>query len=187
MPYAGGTITTSGDITCGGSLKGYLGFGNQSTISTVRVLTEVGIGSTGSYPSQEYLLITGNGSNYLDGSYTRMCSFYGSNVTPAWFRIEVSNGSKTVSTSATWIGNNSDTDLRFGTNNSKYDICLGAPIEDAGASLSNVEIVVIAVATTRTGNNARIEEEHCLYYPKYYNRPPNNWSCEGFHSIIENE
>ncbi|GMF39275.1 unnamed protein product [Phytophthora fragariaefolia] len=123
--YGGGTITTSGDITCGGSLKGYLGYGNQSTISTVGVLTEVGIGSTGVYPSQEYLLITGNGSNYLDGSYTRMCSFYGSNVTPAWFQIEVSNGSKTVSTSATWIGNNSDTDLRFGTNNSTYGICLG--------------------------------------------------------------
>ncbi|GMF55389.1 unnamed protein product [Phytophthora fragariaefolia] len=107
------------------SLKGYLGYGNQSTISTVGVLTEVAIGSTGVYNTQEYLLINGNGSNYLDGSYTRMCSFYGSNVTPAWFRIEVSNGSKTVSTSATWIGNNSDTDRRFGTNNSTYGICLG--------------------------------------------------------------
>ncbi|GMF62038.1 unnamed protein product [Phytophthora fragariaefolia] len=123
--YGGGTITTSGDITCGGSLKGYLGYGNQSTISTVGVLTEVAIGSTGVYNTPEYLLINGNGSNYLDGSYTRMCSFYGSNVTPAWFQIEVSNGSKTVSTSATWIGNNSDTDLRFGTNNSTYGICLG--------------------------------------------------------------
>ncbi|GMF56483.1 unnamed protein product [Phytophthora fragariaefolia] len=123
--YGGGTITTSGDITCGGSLKGYLGYGNQSTISTVGVLTEVAIGSTGVYNTQEYLLINGNGSNYLDGSYTRMCSFFGSNVTPAWFQIEVSNGSKTVSTSATWIGNNSDTDLRFGTNNSTYGICLG--------------------------------------------------------------
>ncbi|GMG15807.1 unnamed protein product [Phytophthora fragariaefolia] len=123
--YGGGTITTSGDITCGGSLKGYLGYGNQRAISTVGVLTEVAIGSTGVYNSQEYLLINGNGSNYLDGSYTRMCSFYGSNVTPAWFQIEVSNGSKTVSSSATWIGNNSDTDLRFGTNNSTYAICLG--------------------------------------------------------------
>ncbi|GMF47696.1 unnamed protein product [Phytophthora fragariaefolia] len=123
--YGGGTITTSGDITCGGSLKGYLGYGNQSTISTVGVLTEVVIGSTGVYNSQEYLLINGNGSNYLDGAYTRMCSFYGSNVTPAWFQIEVPNGSKTVSTSATWLGNNSDTDLRFGTNNSTYGICLG--------------------------------------------------------------
>ncbi|GMF36788.1 unnamed protein product [Phytophthora fragariaefolia] len=123
--YSGSTITTSGDITCGGSLKGYLGYGNQSTISTVGVLTEVAIGSTGVFDSQEYLLITGNGSNYLDGSYTRCCSFYGSNITPAWFQIEVSNGSKTVSTSATWIGNNSDTDLRFGTNNSTYSICLG--------------------------------------------------------------
>ncbi|GMF54690.1 unnamed protein product [Phytophthora fragariaefolia] len=123
--YGGGTITTSGDITCGGSLKGYLGYGNQSTISTIGVLTEVAIGSTGVYNTQEYLLINGNGSNYLDGSYTRMCSFFGSNVTPEWFQIEVSNGSKTVSTSATWIGNNSDTDLRFGTNNLTYAICLG--------------------------------------------------------------
>ncbi|GMF34559.1 unnamed protein product [Phytophthora fragariaefolia] len=123
--YSGGTITTSGDITCGGSLKGYLGYGNQSTISTVGVLTEVAIGSTGEYNSQEYLLINGNGSNYLDGSYTWICSFYGSNITPVWFQIEVSNGSKTVSTSATWLGNNSDTDLRFGTNNSTYGICLG--------------------------------------------------------------
>ncbi|GMF28192.1 unnamed protein product [Phytophthora fragariaefolia] len=45
--YGGGKISTSGDITCGGSLKGYLGYGNQSTISTVGVLTEVAIGSTG--------------------------------------------------------------------------------------------------------------------------------------------
>ncbi|GMF56519.1 unnamed protein product [Phytophthora fragariaefolia] len=125
LAYSGGTITTSGDISCGGSLKGYLGYGNQSTISTVGVLTEVAIGSTGVYNSQEYLLIHGNESNYLDGSYTRMCSFYGSNVTPAWFQIEVSTGSKTVSTSATWIGNNSDTDLRLGVNNSTYAICLG--------------------------------------------------------------
>ncbi|GMF28903.1 unnamed protein product [Phytophthora fragariaefolia] len=125
LAYSGGTITTSGNITCGGSLKGYLGYGNQSSISIVGVLTEVAIDSTSVYNTQEYLLINGNGSNYLDGSYTRMCSFYGSNVTPAWFQIGVSNGSKTVSTSATWIGNNSDTDLRFGTNNSTYGICLG--------------------------------------------------------------
>ncbi|GMF32542.1 unnamed protein product [Phytophthora fragariaefolia] len=123
--YSGGTITTSGYITCGGSLKSYLGYGNQSSISTVGVLTEVAIGSTGVYNTQEYLMITGNGSNYLDGSCTRMCSFYGSNITPALFQIEVSNGSKAVSTSATWIGNNSDTDVRFGTNNSTYGICLG--------------------------------------------------------------
>ncbi|GMF14358.1 unnamed protein product [Phytophthora fragariaefolia] len=57
--YSGGTITTSGDITSGGSLKGYLGYGNQSTMSTVGVLTEVAIGSTGVYNSQEYLLING--------------------------------------------------------------------------------------------------------------------------------
>ncbi|GMG16178.1 unnamed protein product [Phytophthora fragariaefolia] len=125
LAYSGGTITTTSDITCGGSLKENLGYGNQRPISTVEVLTEVAIGSTGVYNSQEYLLINGNGSNYLDGSYTRMCSFYGSNVTPARFQIEVSSGSKSVSTSATWIGNNSDTDLRFGTNNSTYGICLG--------------------------------------------------------------
>ncbi|GMF37458.1 unnamed protein product [Phytophthora fragariaefolia] len=105
--------------------KGLFGVWKSSSISTVGVLTEVAIGSTGVYNTQAYLLITGNGSNYPDGSYTRMCSFYGSNITPAWFQIEVSNGSKTVSTSATWIGNNSDTDLRFGTNNSTYGICLG--------------------------------------------------------------
>ncbi|GMG16389.1 unnamed protein product [Phytophthora fragariaefolia] len=125
LAYSGGTITTSGDITCGGSLKGYLGYGNQSTISTVGALTDVAIGSTGVYNSQEYLLINASGSNYLDGSYTRMCSFYGSNVTPAWFQIDVSNSSRIVVTSATWIGNNSDTDHRFGTNNSTYGICLG--------------------------------------------------------------
>ncbi|GMF39997.1 unnamed protein product [Phytophthora fragariaefolia] len=123
--YSAGTITTSGDITCGGSLKGYQSYGNQSTISTLGVLTEVAIGSPGAYNSQEYLLINGNGNNYLDGSYTRMCSVYGSNVTPTWFQIEVSNGSKTVFTSARWIGNNSDTDLRFGTNNATYSIYLG--------------------------------------------------------------
>ncbi|GMF32580.1 unnamed protein product [Phytophthora fragariaefolia] len=147
--YGGGTITTSGDITCGGSLKGYLDYGNQSTITTVGVLTEVAIGSTGVYNSQEYLLITGNGSNYLDGSYTRMCSFYGSNVTPAWLQIEVSNGSKTVSTSATWIGNNSDTDLRFGTNNNPSGTGVAYFLKSGGliSSLGPLSPIPIGIGT----------------------------------------
>ncbi|GMF64022.1 unnamed protein product [Phytophthora fragariaefolia] len=148
--YGGGTITTSGDITCGDYLKGYLGYGNQSTISTVGVLTEVAIGSTGVYNTQEYLLISANGSNYLDGSYTRMCLFYGSNVTPAWFQIEVSNGTKTVSTSATWIGNNSDTDLRFGTNNSTYAICLGST--NRGRPLSGIPVGIGTVGAILAGS-----------------------------------
>ncbi|KAG6944231.1 hypothetical protein JG688_00017194 [Phytophthora aleatoria] len=48
-------LSTTGDITCGGSLNGFISYGK---------LTEVGIGSV--YPTTEYLRITGNGLDYLD-------------------------------------------------------------------------------------------------------------------------
>ncbi|GMF43748.1 unnamed protein product [Phytophthora fragariaefolia] len=166
LAYSRGTITTSGDIMCGGYLKGYLGYGNQSTISTVGVLTEVAIGSTGVYNSQEYLLINGNGSNYLDGTYTRMCSFYRSNVTPAWFQIELSNGSKTVSTSATWIGNNSDTDLRFGTNNSTYGVANFLKPGGLVSTLGPLSAIPVGIGTVGailagvyTSSEARIKKD----------------------------
>lgn len=78
-------------------------------------MTELGIHST---PTNEYFSITGSGLDYLDGSYTRMLTFSGSNLTPVQFQIEVHNGTNATSTNATWIGNVSNNDLRFGINNS---------------------------------------------------------------------
>ncbi|GMF13050.1 unnamed protein product [Phytophthora lilii] len=112
---AAATLSTTGDITCSGSLNGFLAYGNQSAITSVGSLTELGINST---PSEEYLSITGSGLDYLDGSYTRMMTLTGSNITPVKFQIEVHNGSRTISSNASWIGNITNNDLRFGINNS---------------------------------------------------------------------
>ncbi|GMF40694.1 unnamed protein product [Phytophthora fragariaefolia] len=76
--------------------------------------------------ANQYLYITHNNKSPIFVLSNTSC--VGINIlTPTYDPdlIEVSNGSKTVSTSATWLGNNSDTDLRFGTNNSTCGICLG--------------------------------------------------------------
>ncbi|GMF39026.1 unnamed protein product [Phytophthora lilii] len=110
------TLSTSENINCSGVINGFLAYGNQSAITTVGSLTELGINST---PTNEYLSIIGSGSDYLDGSYTRMMTLTGSNATPVKFQIEVSNGSTGTASNATWIGNYTNNDLRFGTNNGK--------------------------------------------------------------------
>jgi len=107
------SLTATGTITAN-SLAGFLTFGNQTAITTVGPLTELGINIVN---STAYCEIKGSGFAYLDSSYTRMCRFQGSNATPCDFQIEVSNGTAATSTNATWIGNISSTDLRFGTSN----------------------------------------------------------------------
>ncbi|GMF29954.1 unnamed protein product [Phytophthora lilii] len=69
-------LSTSGDISCSGVINGFLAYGNQSAITTVGSLTELGINSTA---TNEYFSITAN---------------------------------------ASWIGNITKNDLRFGVNNS---------------------------------------------------------------------
>ncbi|KAE9044217.1 hypothetical protein PR002_g2918 [Phytophthora rubi] len=107
------TLSTTGSITVGGDINGFLAYGNQSAITSVGSLTELGINAT---PADEYFSITGSGADYLDASYTRMLTFRGSNATPVQFQIEVNNGTNATSTNATWIGNYSANDIRFGTN-----------------------------------------------------------------------
>ncbi|GMF31844.1 unnamed protein product [Phytophthora lilii] len=109
------TLSTTGAITAGGPLNGFLAYGNQSAITSIGSLTELGINST---PTDEYFSITGSGLDYLDGSYTRMLTFTGSNATPVKFQIEVHNGTNATSGNSTWIGNYTNNDLRFGINNS---------------------------------------------------------------------
>ncbi|GMF66130.1 unnamed protein product [Phytophthora lilii] len=81
-------------LTCPGAINGFLAYGNQSAITTVGSLTELGINST---PTNEYFSIKGWGFDYLDGSYTRMLTFSGSNITPVQFQIEVHNGTNSTS------------------------------------------------------------------------------------------
>ncbi|RAW25022.1 hypothetical protein PC110_g18558 [Phytophthora cactorum] len=112
-----GTLTSlsvSGSLTVSASIYGFLGYGNQAAITTVGSLTELGINTT---PTSEYFAIRGSGVDYLDGSYTRMCRFLVSNLSPVEFQIEVHNGSLGTSTNASWIGNITANDLRFGTSN----------------------------------------------------------------------
>ncbi|GMF32902.1 unnamed protein product [Phytophthora lilii] len=95
------SLSTTGDITCSGSLNGFLAYGNQSAITSVGSLTELGIRSV---PTNEFFSITGNGTDNLDGSYTRMMTLTGSNLSPVRFQIEVHNGTNATAANATWIG-----------------------------------------------------------------------------------
>ncbi|EEY55384.1 uncharacterized protein PITG_09329 [Phytophthora infestans T30-4] len=108
-------LSASGDISCSGVINGVLAYGNQSAITTVGSLTEFGINSTA---TNEYFSITGSGLDFLDGSYTRMMTLTGSNTTPVQFQIEVHNGNRSTTANASWIGNITNNDLRFGVNNS---------------------------------------------------------------------
>ncbi|KAG6941548.1 hypothetical protein JG687_00019582 [Phytophthora cactorum] len=99
------SVSTTGDITCAGVINALLAYGNQANITTVGSLTELGMNST---PVNEFLSITGSGLDFLDGSYTRMLIFSGSNATHVQFQIEVSNGSSGTSSNAIWIGNYSN-------------------------------------------------------------------------------
>lgn len=58
------------------------------------------------------------GSSYTDGSYQKLLDLQSNNVSPIDFCIEVNAGASTTTTNATWIGNLTNNDLRFGTNNS---------------------------------------------------------------------
>ncbi|GMF38183.1 unnamed protein product [Phytophthora lilii] len=108
-------LSTSGDISCSGVINGFLAYGNRSAITTVGSLTELGINSTA---TNEYFSITGSGLDFLDGSYTRMMTLTGSNTTPVQFQIQVHNGNRATTANASWIGNITNNDLRFGVNNS---------------------------------------------------------------------
>ncbi|KAG6943803.1 hypothetical protein JG687_00018231 [Phytophthora cactorum] len=109
------SLYTTGNIDCGGFINGFLAYGNQANITTVGSLTELGIHST---PTNEYFSIKGSSFDYLDGSHTRMLTFSESNITPVQFQIEVHNGTNSTSSNASWIGNITNNDLRFGVNNS---------------------------------------------------------------------
>ncbi|GMF44231.1 unnamed protein product [Phytophthora lilii] len=134
------SVSTSGDITCGGAINGFLSFGNQPNISFIGSLTELGINST---PTDEYFSITGSGLDYLDGSYTRMLTFSGSNTTPVRFQIECHNGTNATAANATWIGNITNNDLRFGINNSTAMILTTTGRLGVGTSSPSVPLHVI--------------------------------------------
>ncbi|RAW34766.1 hypothetical protein PC110_g8927 [Phytophthora cactorum] len=108
------SVSTSGGISVSSNINGVSSYGNQTAITTVDALTELGINTT---VSTEYLRIQASGSAYLNGSYTRTLSCFGSNATPVQFQIEVNNGTKATSSNASWIGNLTAHDHRFGTNN----------------------------------------------------------------------
>ncbi|GMF56773.1 unnamed protein product [Phytophthora fragariaefolia] len=78
-------LSTSGDISCSGVINGFLAYGNQSAITTVGSLTELGTNST---------------------------------ATNEYFSITVHNGNRSTTANASWIGNITNNDLRFGVNNS---------------------------------------------------------------------
>ncbi|KAG2790752.1 hypothetical protein Pcac1_g218 [Phytophthora cactorum] len=91
--------------------------GTDSTAQTA------GINSTA---ISEYIRVQASGLDYLDGSYTRMARFLGSNLTPVEFQIEVNNGVRSTTTNATWIGTRTTNDFRLGSNDSTVTIITAA-------------------------------------------------------------
>lgn len=80
-------------------------------------------------------------SNYTDGGYQKLLDLQSNNVSPIDFCIEVNSGTNATSTNATWIGNLTNNDLRFGVNNSTKMILdsngrLGIGTNGPGATLS---------------------------------------------------
>ena len=121
-----GTCNVNGNLVVdpAKTISGFIATPNQSLITSVGILQELSVGSTAT--SDSFLLIAGNGSQYIDSSYTRVCRFHGSNVTAVKLVIEVDNGSSGTSTNAAFIGTESSNDLRFGTGNSTRAIITAA-------------------------------------------------------------
>ncbi|KAG6944225.1 hypothetical protein JG688_00017197 [Phytophthora aleatoria] len=136
-------LSTTGAITCGGNLNGFLSYGK---------LTELGIGTTAA--TAEYVRITGSGSDYLDGSYTRMMRCVGSNTTPIEFQIEVGNGTNATSTNAAWIGTRTNNDLRFGVNDSTAMTLSAAGRLGLGTTTPNVPLHIPGFTSISYGNGS---------------------------------
>ncbi|CEG43620.1 uncharacterized protein PHALS_13811 [Plasmopara halstedii] len=58
-------------------------------------------------------------ANYVDGSYQKVLDLQSNNVSPIDFCIEIKSGTNATSTNATWMGNLTNNDLRFGVNRVK--------------------------------------------------------------------
>ena len=56
-------------------------------------------------------------STYVTGSFNRILSAFGTDVSPVQFEIQVNSGSSATTTNAAWLGTFTNNDVRFGTNN----------------------------------------------------------------------
>ncbi|KAL8012347.1 hypothetical protein Plhal710r2_c045g0147311 [Plasmopara halstedii] len=80
-----------------------------------------------------------------------MCRFVGSNLTPCEFQIEVHNGSNGTTTNASWIGNISSTDLRFGTGNATTMILTAGGRLGLGTTTPSAPLTVVNAANFTFG------------------------------------
>ncbi|GMF37571.1 unnamed protein product [Phytophthora lilii] len=110
------SLSTTGDITSSGIINGFLGYANQSAITSVGLLTEVNIGA--SNPNNAYITIVGSGLSYVDSGFTTCIRIAGSNLTPVIGKILISNGTTSTSSNAMWMGTHTANDVIFGTNSS---------------------------------------------------------------------
>ncbi|KAG2774343.1 hypothetical protein Pcac1_g14815 [Phytophthora cactorum] len=106
------SLSTSGNITVGGVINGFLAYANQSAIQSLGLLTEYNIGA--SNPLDAYITIVGSGLSYTDSGFTSCIRMTGPNATPVIGNILISNGS---SANAMWIGTHTN-NVIFGTNSS---------------------------------------------------------------------
>ncbi|GMF37840.1 unnamed protein product [Phytophthora lilii] len=132
------SLDITGSLTVSGSINGFLGYGNQSNISSVGLLTEVNIGA--SNPNNAYITIVGSGLSYVDSGFTTCIRITGSNLTPVIGKILISNGTTSTSSNAMWIGTHTANDIIFGTNSSTKMVltsagCLGIGTNSPAAQL----------------------------------------------------
>ncbi|KAJ8548467.1 hypothetical protein ON010_g11206 [Phytophthora cinnamomi] len=103
---ATGTLIIGGGLGCAGDCWGNL----FQAVSGV-IINPLQTGTQSAFQTTY-----SDGLQWLDGSFTIVHDFYGSNATPVRGVIEINNGSKSTSSNSMYIGTFTNNDLRLGTN-----------------------------------------------------------------------
>ena len=109
------TVNTNLTVDPSKSISGFLSTPNQSAITSVGLLDQLGIGT--SNPNDGYLCITGSAVGYTDGTFNMAVRLIGANATPVKAKLLVSNNTAGTTTNSFWLGTETNNDIIFGTNN----------------------------------------------------------------------
>ncbi|KAJ8564213.1 hypothetical protein ON010_g7133 [Phytophthora cinnamomi] len=132
-----GTLIVGGGIGCGGDIWANLFQSVSANLVNTPAATQTA-----------WQTITGDGVNWLDGTYTICSDYYGSNATPVRGCIQMSNGANSTSSDAMFIGTMSNCDLRFGTADSTRMIIFGGASAGRVAIKATTSSYGLYVATT---------------------------------------
>ncbi|KAE9088868.1 hypothetical protein PF006_g25483 [Phytophthora fragariae] len=115
--YIDSAISSTSISTGSLIVNGGVGIGGDAFISLIHSVSGT-LTNTATNSQSAWNTMTADGTNWLDGSFTIMEDFYGSNATPVRGAIQIHNGSLSTSTNSMFIGTMTNNDLRFGCNDS---------------------------------------------------------------------